>query len=197
MGLLQCGEWWRQLPLRPSEDETGEMGERKFMGCPIKVYIRKMTAGPLSGIYGNFVQECLVQGREGTHLAVAMGTDLRGRGSAKSSHNYCPFPCHPWLDRCVYWGRHGAEFTHETVPPNNIWLWESGLEGQQDLIIRLPQAWGNSHSSLGRHKQNLVCTKTQRKRAVIPQETEPKLPAVVGESPVEPWVVGAPPLYHY
>lgn len=51
---------WRvveQLPLSPSEDETGEMGERKFMGCPLKVCIRKMTVGPLSGIYGNFVQE--------------------------------------------------------------------------------------------------------------------------------------------
>lgn len=75
------------------------------MGCPLKVCIRKMTVGPLSGIYGNFVQECLVQGREGTHLAAAMGTDLRVQGSAKTSHNYCPFPSHPWLDMCVYWGR--------------------------------------------------------------------------------------------
>ena len=29
------------------------------------------------------------------------------------------------------------------------------------------------------HEQNLACTKTQRKAAVTPQETEPKLPAIV------------------
>ena len=38
---------------------------------------------------------------------------------------------------------------------------------------------GNRDSTLGGHKQNLACTKTQRKRAVTPQETEPKLPAML------------------
>ena len=62
---------------------------------------------------------------------------------------------------------------------------ESDLEGQQDLITRLPQHWGNRDSSLGGHKQNLACAKTQRKGAVTPQETEPDS---VGGSPVEVWV---------
>ena len=38
-------------------------------------------------------------------------------------------------------------------------------------------------SSLGGHKRNLARTKTQRKGAVTPQETEPKLPANAGVSP--------------
>ena len=47
---------------------------------------------------------------------------------------------------------------------------------------------GETDSSLGGHKQNLVRTKIQRKGAVTPQETEPKLHASVGGSPVEAWV---------
>ena len=38
------------------------------------------------------------------------------------------------------------------------------------------------------HKQNLVCTRTQEKGAVTPQETEPDLPVSVQESPAEAWV---------
>ena len=56
---------------------------------------------------------------------------------------------------------------------------ESDLEGQRDLITRLPQHWGNRDSSLGGHKPNHVHTKTQRKRAATPRETEPKPPAGV------------------
>ena len=37
------------------------------------------------------------------------------------------------------------------------------------------------------HKQNLACTKTQRKGVVTPQETEPKLLVRVGGSPVKVW----------
>ena len=44
---------------------------------------------------------------------------------------------------------------------------------------------GETDSSLGGHKQNLAYTRTQGKGAVIPQETEPKLPASVGGPPVE------------
>ena len=40
----------------------------------------------------------------------------------------------------------------------------------------------------GRDKQNLVCTRTQEKRAVTPQETEQDLPVGVQESPPEAWV---------
>ena len=38
------------------------------------------------------------------------------------------------------------------------------------------------------HKQNLVCTRTQEKGAVTPEETESDLPVSVQESPVEAWV---------
>ena len=69
---------------------------------------------------------------------------------------------------------------------------KSDLEDQWDLTIGLLQE-GEADSCLGGYKQNLVCAKTQRKGAVIPQETEPKLPASVGGSPVEVWVGKASP----
>ena len=47
---------------------------------------------------------------------------------------------------------------------------------------------GNRDSSLGGHKQNFVCTKTQRKAAVTPQEVEQKLHTSVGGSPRKAWV---------
>ena len=59
------------------------------------------------------------------------------------------------------------------------------------MIAGLPQDWEtgrNRDFTLGGHKQNLVCTRTERKGAVTPQETEPDLPASVGGSPVEAWV---------
>jgi len=40
------------------------------------------------------------------------------------------------------------------------------------------------------HKQNLVHTRTQEKRAVTPQETDPDLPVSGQESPAEAWVGG-------
>ena len=39
-------------------------------------------------------------------------------------------------------------------------------------------------------KQNLVCTRTQEKGAVTPQETDSDLPVSVQESLVEAWVGG-------
>ena len=41
--------------------------------------------------------------------------------------------------------------------------------------------------TLGGHKQNLVCTRTQEKGAVTPQETDPDIPMSVQESPAEAW----------
>ena len=40
----------------------------------------------------------------------------------------------------------------------------------------------NLHSTLGGHKQNLVCTRTQEKGAVTPKETDPDMPVSVQES---------------
>ena len=56
--------------------------------------------------------------------------------------------------------------------------------------IESPELKGLGKQMLGGHKQNLVCTKTQKKREVIPQETDPDLPVSVQESPVEAWVSG-------
>ena len=82
--------------------------------------------------------------------------------------------------------------TKELIPS------ESDLEGQWDLTTRFSQARGNRDSSLGGHKQNLVCTKTRRKGALTPQDTEPKLPASVEGSPVEVWVGrGSPQGWEY
>ena len=47
---------------------------------------------------------------------------------------------------------------------------------------------GLGKQTLGRHKQNLVCTRTQEKGVVIPQETDPNLPMSFQESLVEAWV---------
>ena len=49
---------------------------------------------------------------------------------------------------------------------------------------------GLGKQTLGGHKQNLVCTRTQTKGAVTPQETDPDLPMSVQKSPVKAWVSG-------
>ena len=52
---------------------------------------------------------------------------------------------------------------------------------------------GNRDSSLEGHKQNFAHTKTQRKGAVTPQETEADLPAGIGGPPVEAWAGSGSP----
>ena len=47
---------------------------------------------------------------------------------------------------------------------------------------------GLGKQTLGGHRQNLVCTRTQEKGAVTPQETDPDLRGSVQESLVEAWV---------
>ena len=49
---------------------------------------------------------------------------------------------------------------------------------------------GLGKQTLGGHKQNIVCIRTQEKGAVTPQETDPDLPMSVQESWVEAWVNG-------
>ena len=44
--------------------------------------------------------------------------------------------------------------------------------------------------TLGGHKENLVCTRTQKKGAVNPKETDPDLLVGVQESPAEARVGG-------
>ena len=47
---------------------------------------------------------------------------------------------------------------------------------------------GLGKQTRGGHTQNRVCTRTQEKKAVSLQETEPDLPVSVQESLVEAWV---------
>ena len=44
--------------------------------------------------------------------------------------------------------------------------------------------------TVGGHKQNLVCTRTQERGEVTPEEIDPDLPVSVQESLVKPWVGG-------
>ena len=44
---------------------------------------------------------------------------------------------------------------------------------------------GLGKQTLGGHKENFMCTRTQEKGAVTPQETDPDLPGSVQESPAE------------
>ena len=48
------------------------------------------------------------------------------------------------------------------------------------------QDWGKQ--TLGGHKQDLVCTRTQEKGAMTPQNTDPDLPKSIQVSPAEAWV---------
>ena len=48
--------------------------------------------------------------------------------------------------------------------------------------------------TLGGHKQNFVCPRTQEKGAVAPQQTEPDLLVTVRESLAEAWVDSGLPL---
>ena len=62
----------------------------------------------------------------------------------------------------------------------------------EEVTINPPQSNQNLHrtgkQTLGGHKQNLVCTGTQEKEAVTPQETDTDLPVSVQESLAEVWV---------
>ena len=49
---------------------------------------------------------------------------------------------------------------------------------------------GLGKQTLGGHKQNLVCTRTQKKGAVTPKKTDSDLPVNVQESLMEAWVGG-------
>ena len=58
------------------------------------------------------------------------------------------------------------------------------------MITEILQDWETDSWQTKGCKQNLVCTRTQEKGAVTPQETEPDLPVSVQESSVEAWVGG-------
>ena len=49
---------------------------------------------------------------------------------------------------------------------------------------------GLGKQTLGGHKQNLLCNRTQKKGAVTPKEMDPDLPVSVHESLGQAWVSG-------
>ena len=51
---------------------------------------------------------------------------------------------------------------------------ESGLDSQQYLLIGLPEDWGKQRLKSWRAQTKFSCTKTQRRGAGSPQETESK-----------------------
>ena len=62
--------------------------------------------------------------------------------------------------------------------PQGIWLWKPvGFDYRTSTVLR--------KQTLGGHKQNLVCTGSQEKGALSPQETEPDMPVSVQESLME------------
>ena len=56
--------------------------------------------------------------------------------------------------------------------------------------IELPELTQEWEIDSGRAQRNLVCTRTQEKGAVTPQETDPDLPMSVQESLAETWIGG-------
>ena len=79
------------------------------------------------------------------------------------------------------------------------------LQGQRLWVQKIKSSWRRSSltppqscqslhktgkQTLGGHKENLMCTRTQKKGAVTPQETDPDLPGSVQESPADVWVGG-------
>ena len=94
------------------------------------------------------------------------------------------------------------KFSHyrEDLEPHirlpSLGMWQRDWESPGNLTLKARGIWlqgfhstgRNRDSSPGGHRQNFVCTSTQKKEAVTPQETEQKLPAGVGGSSVKAWV---------
>ena len=72
------------------------------------------------------------------------------------------------------------------------WVWHKSFWRRSPLTP--PESHQNlqktGKQTLGGHKQNLVCTRTQEKGAVTPHKTAPDLPVCVQESLPEAWVGG-------
>ena len=74
------------------------------------------------------------------------------------------------------------------------WGSDKGTEDPQGICLwKLVEFYYGTSTGLGRetlggHKQNRVCTRSEKKGVVSPQETEPDLPVNVQESLVKAWV---------
>ena len=65
---------------------------------------------------------------------------------------------------------------------------ESGLEGQWDLMIGLPEDRGKQRLQSWRAQTKFCLHQDPEERSSDPKETEPKPPASVGGPPVAVWV---------
>ena len=66
--------------------------------------------------------------------------------------------------------------------------WEDPLEkgmAAHSSVAQIGTSPGLGKQTLGGHKQNLVCTRTQERGAATPQETEPGLPGSVSHPGIE------------
>ena len=72
------------------------------------------------------------------------------------------------------------------------YVWEKALleEVAINPTIELPELTQDWEIDSWRAQQKLVCTRTQEKGAVTPQETDPDLTVSVQESLMEAWVSG-------
>ena len=79
---------------------------------------------------------------------------------------------------------HHCDGSEHLIRLPSLGVWQRDRKSPGNLTLKASGIWlldfhrtgGNRDSSLGRHKQNLACTKTQRKGAGTPQETESKFP---------------------
>ena len=154
-----------------------------------------------------WVFECLLQ-RQGSavacHRDIASGCSRPGTSSLwyKPSWRRSPLapPYSPWADdsqtaeqlyqRSSCTVKKVLGFTTDFPP----WGSGKGTENPQGIWLLRPVGFdyrtstGLGKQTLGGHKQKLVLTRIQEKRAVFSQETEPDLPVSVQESPAEAWV---------
>ena len=112
----------------------------------------------------------------------------------------CPYqdprPHRDW-DRtvfgCLLW-RYGSavDCWGQELWVQQTWVWHKPSWRRLPLThYRAAKTYtGLGKQTLGGHKQNLVCTRTQKKGAVTPHQADPDWPMCVQESLVEAWVSG-------
>ena len=101
--------------------------------------------------------------------------------------------CRDWtraVPECLLWRYGSADACHRvsqcSIPGYGISPLGGGHHKPHHRTIRTYTGLGKQ--ILGGYKQQLVCTRTQEKGAVAPQETDPDMPMSVQEFPAEAWV---------
>ena len=108
-----------------------------------------------------------------------------------TSGEECPTETEPELFEYLLWRyRSAVACCRDRLWVQQIWVWHKPSWGRSLLAHhRAARTYtGLGKQTLGGHKQNPVCTRTQEKGAVTPEETDPDLPMSVQRSPTEAWV---------